>query len=134
MTEVVCGVIENLAGQLLACQRPLGKHLGGLWEFPGGKVDAGESPEAALIRELREELAVQVEIVSPLQPVEWDYDGTRIRLLPYRCRITSGTPQVVEHQDLVWVSQEDWGNLAWAAADVPILRELFAANAGGSSD
>lgn len=134
MTDVVCGVIENPAGLVLACQRPAGKHLGGLWEFPGGKVDAGESPEAALIRELREELAVQVEIVSPLQPVEWDYDGTRIRLLPHRCRITNGTLRAVEHQQLLWVSQEDWENLAWAAADVPILKELFAADAGGTAD
>ena len=55
MIDVVCGVIENSEGQFLACLRPAGKHLGGLWEFPGGKVDPGESPESALVRELQEE-------------------------------------------------------------------------------
>ena len=134
MIDVVCGVIENAVGELLACQRPAGKHLAGLWEFPGGKVDPGESPEAALNRELWEELNVEVEVLSSLQPVEWAYDGICIRLLPYRCRIKRGTPQAIVHDALVWVARNDWERLAWAAADVPVLRELFTANAGGTAD
>ena len=126
MIEVVCGVIENAAGQFLACLRPEGKHLGGLWEFPGGKVDPGESPESALVRELLEELAVRVEVGSPLSPVIWNYGERTIRLLPFRCRIISGELRAVEHEQLLWCLPENFNDLIWAAADVPILREIAA--------
>lgn len=125
MIDVVCGVVENKNGHFLACLRPQGKHLGGLWEFPGGKVDAGESPEAALVRELMEELCVAVEVVSPLTPVVWAYDERTIRLLPFRCRIIDGVPQALEHEELIWCAPENFIDLRWADADVPVLREIF---------
>ncbi len=71
--DVVCGVILDGEGRCLACRRPEGKHLGGLWEFPGGKVDAGEMPDAALVRELEEELGIRVEVGERLRDVRWDY-------------------------------------------------------------
>ena len=126
MMDVVCGVIENASGQILACLRPAGKHLGGLWEFPGGKIDPGESPEAALVRELWEELTVEVEVGVALTPVIWIYESRTIRLLPFRCQIIGGELQAVEHDELRWYSPENSGELAWAAADMPILREIFA--------
>ena len=122
--DVVCGVIENSEGEFLACLRPLGKHLGGQWEFPGGKVDPGESPESALTRELMEELAVDAEVGLPLNPVIWSYEERTIRLLPFRCKITGGVLQALEHEKLVWCLPENFYDLPWAAADVPILREL----------
>lgn len=129
MIDVVCGVIENASGQILACLRPAGKHLGGLWEFPGGKIDPGESPEAALVRELWEELAVEVEVGVALTPVVWIYENRTIRLLPFRCNIVGGVLQAVEHEELRWCSPENSSDLAWAAADLPILREISAAAA-----
>lgn len=126
MMDVVCGVIENAAGQLLACLRPQGKHLGGLWEFPGGKIDPGESPEAALVRELREELNVEVEVGQPLSPVVWHYENVTIRLHPFHCRIIAGELQAIEHEQLHWCAPEDFHTLDWAEADVPILREIAA--------
>jgi len=125
MLDVVCGVIENAAGQILACLRPQGKHLGGRWEFPGGKIDPGESPEAALVRELQEELNVEVEIGQPLTPVVWHYEKVTIRLHPFRCRILAGELQAIEHEQLHWCAPEDFHALDWAEADVPILREIF---------
>ncbi|RYD19172.1 MAG: (deoxy)nucleoside triphosphate pyrophosphohydrolase [Verrucomicrobiaceae bacterium] len=125
MTDVVCGVIENAEGLFLACQRPEGKHLGGLWEFPGGKVDAGESPREALARELREELAVEVEVGKALSPVVWDYAGKRIRLLPFLCTITGGELQALEHQAMRWCAPTHFESLQWAEADIPILGEIL---------
>lgn len=124
MLQVVCGVIGDSDGRFLACLRPSGKHLGGLWEFPGGKVDVGESPETALARELMEELGVEVEVGQPLTPVTWDYADLTIRLLPFRCSITGGELRAIEHEALRWCAPEDFHELAWAAADIPILKEI----------
>jgi len=129
MIDVVCGVIEDAEGRYLACLRPEGKHLGGLWEFPGGKVEPGEAPESALIRELAEELGVQVQIADALQPVVWQYERGTIRLLPYRCLLIEGEPRAIEHERVTWCAPEDFGTLAWADADVPVLQELLARTA-----
>lgn len=126
MIEVVCGVIENSNGQFLACLRPQGKHLGGLWEFPGGKVDPGESPEAALVRELREELAVEVAVGRPLSPVIWQYEAATIHLRPFLCAIIAGELRALEHERVLWCAPADFHQLPWAAADVPILGEIAA--------
>jgi 8-oxo-dGTP diphosphatase len=123
--EVVCGVIENTQGEFLACLRPAGKHLGGCWEFPGGKVDFGETPESALVRELAEELGVLVEVERALSPVIWDYGDRVIRLLPFRCRLVQGEPRAIEHEALLWVSAVNYDSLSWAEADQPILAEIF---------
>ena len=130
MIDVVCGVIGNGEGEYLACLRPAGKHLGGLWEFPGGKVDLGESPEHALARELREELAVGVEVGQPLSPVIWDYAERTIRLLPFFCVITQGELRALEHEALRWCHPTEFWEIPWADADIPILRELIAASSG----
>ena len=124
--DVVCGVIEDSEGRFLACLRPEGRHLGGLWEFPGGKIEPGESPEAALVRELAEELGIRVEVGAALRPVEWHYPRGSIRLLAFRCRILEGEPQPHEHERLMWCAAEDFGTLAWADADVPVLAQLAA--------
>ena len=130
MLEVVCGVIENAAGEFLACLRPAGKHLGGLWEFPGGKVDPGESPETALARELMEELAVEVEVGPPLDAVTWNYPDRTILLRPFHCRITGGELRALEHEKLHWCAPEYFYELEWAPADLPILREILRSRTG----
>lgn len=128
MIEVVCGVVEDADGRLLACLRPNGKHLGGLWEFPGGKVEPGEAPDQALIRELREELGIEVEVGRALRAVEWQYLGGSIRLSPFLCRILVGIPRPIEHEEIRWCGPEALQELQWAAADVPVLDELLARN------
>ena len=124
MIDVVCGVIRDADGRFLACRRPMDKHLGGLWEFPGGKVDPGESPEIALARELQEELGVEVSVGKSLDPVIWTYDRGKIRLLPFFCTITGGQLRAIEHEELLWCAPLDFGKLAWAAADLPILDQI----------
>jgi 8-oxo-dGTP diphosphatase len=130
MMNVVCGVIGDGEGRVLACLRPAGKHLGGLWEFPGGKVEDGESPQSALERELREELGIEVELLEPLEPVVWQYERGTIRLIPWRCRVLQGEPQPIEHERLKWCAPGDFGELEWAAADVPVLEQLQARRLG----
>ena len=127
MIDVVCGVIQDAAGRFLACLRPQGKHLAGFWEFPGGKVDPGESPENALIRELREELELMLR--WRVRSSRWS--GTTTVATSACCRfcaaITGGCPRAVEHERLLWCATEDFLKLDWAEADLPILDELRAA-------
>lgn len=129
MIDVVCGVIEDAEDRVLACLRPAGKHLDGLWEFPGGKVEHGETPQAALARELREELGVEVEVLGALDPVSWQYERGAIRLLPFYCRITRGEPVPHEHERLCWCACHELEGLAWAPADLPVLAQLRIRNA-----
>lgn len=126
MVQVVCAVITNAEGLLLACKRRDGSHLGGLWEFPGGKVEDGESAEDALVREIHEELGVQVVVGDALQAVEWHYETLSIRLLPYRCRMLAGNLVPTEHSELRWCHLTELNALAWAPADVPVIEELQA--------
>lgn len=123
MIRVVAGLIEDDQGRLLACRRPEGKHLAGKWEFPGGKIEAGESRTKALIRELEEELGILVEVHGQLTPVVHDYGRGPIELIPLRCRIRSGTPEPREHSELRWCDADALGRLDLAAADLPILAE-----------
>lgn len=124
MIEVVCGVILDRRGGFLACQRPPAASLGGLWEFPGGKIDAGESPQAALQRELREELALETTIGAALSPVEWHYEHASILLRPYLCTIARGEPRPLEHTAIRWCGHAEAAALDWAPADLPVLEEL----------
>jgi 8-oxo-dGTP diphosphatase len=124
MIDVVCAVIEDVEGRVLACLRPAGKHLGGLWEFPGGKVEDGETPQTALARELREELGIEVEVLGELVPVPWQYERGAIRLLPFHCRITGGEAVPHEHERLLWCAYHELAKLTWAPADLPVLEQL----------
>ncbi len=126
MLEVVCGIIKNSSGQILACRRGLERHLGGLWEFPGGKVDAGETPEVALARELHEELGVTVRVGEPLTAtVEWTDGAVSIRLRGFFCEVTQGTPNAHEHEEIRWCEPSELPDLDWAEADVPLVEELL---------
>jgi 8-oxo-dGTP diphosphatase len=123
--EVVCGVIVDARGRILACRRSLGRHLGGLWEFPGGKVDAGESHEEALRRELGEELGVSVSVGKRFEAVvEWTDGAVSIRLTAFQCRIMEGQPEALEHEEIRWCDPGELAGLEWAEADLPILAEI----------
>ncbi|MES2997124.1 MAG: 8-oxo-dGTP diphosphatase MutT [Verrucomicrobiota bacterium] len=124
--DVVCGVIADEQGRVLACRRREGGHLPGKWEFPGGKIEANETAASALVRELNEELGIQVAVGAPLTPVEFPYDDRSIRLIAFLCQITVGEPTAIEHSEIRWCSRETWWELDWAEADIPILHELSA--------
>ncbi len=104
---VVAAVIFDDEGRVLLARRPKGKHMGGLWEFPGGKVGDEESPAGALEREIREELGVEIEVGEPLTFAVHCEPALEILLLFYRAVITSGTPVGLEGQELAWAAISD---------------------------
>jgi len=123
---VVCAIIVR-GEHIMLAQRPPDKKLGGLWEFPGGKVEPGESAEAALHRELQEELGCSVRITHTLTPFVHAYDWGSIELIPFICEITaeSPAPHPHEHTALVWVERTQLRNYNLAPADVPLLTGLM---------
>ena len=122
MIAVVAGVVRR-EGRVLLCQRPEGKRFGLLWEFPGGKVEPGESPEAALERELREELAVETRTGRVLDVLRLDdRNGGDLLLLFYESEIAGGEPQTVECRALAWVLPEEAAAYDLAPADSLFLR------------
>lgn len=122
MLNVVAAVIHNPQGQILIAQRPLHKHQGGLWEFAGGKVDLGETPAQALVRELQEELAITATQYRPLLTVEHHYSDTSVRLQVFRVTAFDGEAHGAEGQPTVWVWPHDLKNYAFPAANTPILK------------
>lgn len=126
MISVVCAIIEDEAGRFLLAKRPEGKCLGGFWEFPGGKLEQAETIEAALIRELQEELLIQTEVFEILEKVEHHDEKFSIRLIPCRARILSGIPTPLEHSELGWFSIHEIDRSTLAPADLPVLAMLVA--------
>jgi 8-oxo-dGTP diphosphatase len=122
--DVVCALIER-DGCVLMAQRPAHKHLGGKWEFPGGKVEPGETPETALHRELAEELGCTVEILRELAPQTHAYATVTVRLMPFVVRLSpsSRPPHNHEHAALRWVPAAELITLDLPAADLPIIAE-----------
>jgi mutator protein MutT len=126
MIQVVAGVLYNHAGQVLIAQRPAGKAFAGRWEFPGGKVIAGESPEAALHRELTEELGIRVERATPLLSVHHHYpgQGLDVRIEAWRVRAWAGEPASLEGQALRWCDPEALAQIDILEADRPIVTAI----------
>jgi 8-oxo-dGTP diphosphatase len=120
--EVVAAVIER-AGRILIARRPPGLHLEGLWEFPGGKRNAGESAVAALEREIREELGAAVTVGDLLETVDWAYPDKHVRLSFFRCSI-DGEPHPLEGQELAWVRPADLAGYDFPPADAVLLARL----------
>lgn len=120
---VVCAVIEDGSGRVLVAQRPVHKHLGLKWEFPGGKVEPGEAPEAALIREIKEELGCDIVVIRALHRSIHDYSTVAIEMLPYVCRLASASaaPHPHEHVAVRWVTPAELAVLDLAPADLPVV-------------
>jgi 8-oxo-dGTP diphosphatase len=110
-------------GRVLLAQRPEGKSMAGLWEFPGGKVEASETPEAALIRELQEELGIDTwaSCLAPLTFASHSYDDFHLLMPLFACRKWEGTPQSRENQALKWVRVNELRDYPMPAADVPLI-------------
>ena len=113
-------------GRVLLAERPAGKHLAGMWEFPGGKVQPGETPEAALIRELAEELGIDVKAacLAPFTFASHRYDSFHLLMPLYVCRRWTGTPTPREGQALAWVSPARLGDYPMPPADTPLIPML----------
>ena len=128
MVQVAAAIIaDDEARRVLIAQRPDGAAMGGLWEFPGGKLEVGETPVAALVRELREELDVGV-VVGPLFHVTAHAypGGPAVRLFFYPCWITTGTVRLLWGQALAWVAPADLAGYAYPAADQAVVARLAA--------
>ncbi len=124
---VACALIDA-DGRVLICQRPEGKQLAGLWEFPGGKVEAPERPEATLIRELDEELGITVEeaCLAPLTFASHAYDDFHLLMPLYVCRRWKGTVTAREHAALKWVRPNRLRDFPMPPADAPLIPHLVA--------
>ncbi len=120
MIDVTCAIIVK-DNKILATRRARGFHLEGYWEFPGGKIESGESAENCIIREIFEELNVVIEIVKPLIPVEHHYPEKSIRLIPFLSKITFGSIRLTDHSEFRWVDRQGVETLNWAAADREII-------------
>ena len=124
ITEVVAALIWD-KDKFMICQRPAHKARGLLWEFVGGKVEAGETKEAALIRECREELDVTLSVGDVFMEVVHEYPDITVRLTLFNAVISEGVPQKLEHHDLRWITPAEIPQYDFCPADVEILDKIM---------
>ena len=122
--DVVAGILLK-EGRLLATQRGKGEFKGG-WEFPGGKIEPGETPEAALARELREELAIEVSVGPLFCTVEHDYPTFHLSMRCFLCGLATGEPVLLEHDSAKWLAPSELLSVEWLPADVSVAERLAA--------
>jgi 8-oxo-dGTP diphosphatase len=122
--QVACAIIEK-DGLVLAARRGPDGSMPGRWEFPGGKVAAGESPAQALHRELMEELSVKVRVLCALPPHSHHYPEFTVTLHPFVCRTITGPVVLREHSEARWLAPGEMAGMDWAEADVPVIAEYL---------
>ncbi len=122
--QVVGAMLVNEEGRILSTLRPLGKKLGNHWEFPGGKVEGGETKEEAIIREIWEELDCHIEVEEEVGENTLDYGDVIITLTVFRCRMKNEI-KIKEHAAFVWIKPENLLSLVWAPVDIPILEKII---------
>lgn len=120
--NVVAAVIMK-EGKVFATQRGYGEFKDG-WEFPGGKVEAGESPEEALCREIREELEVEVNVGDLIGTIEYDYPAFHLSMKCYACTIAGGSPHLLEHEAARWLTAGQLDSVAWLPADITLIPKI----------
>ncbi|MCQ2161613.1 MAG: (deoxy)nucleoside triphosphate pyrophosphohydrolase [Bacteroidales bacterium] len=114
-------IVHN--GKIFATQRGYGDWRG-WWEFPGGKKEPGETPEDALVREIREELATEISVDRYVTTVEWDYPTFHLSMRCYLCSVVSGSLTLLEHEAAAWLDREHLRSVKWLPADEAILDEI----------
>ena len=126
MVLVAAMALVDADGRVLLARRPEGKTMAGLWEFPGGKVLPGETPEAALIRELKEELGLDIteSCLAPFTFASHRYEDFHLLMPLFLCRVWDGTPVALEGQELKWLRPGEMKNLAMPPADAPLVAML----------
>ncbi len=117
-------VIWNNQGKILIDRRRLGGLLGGLWEFPGGKIEIGETMKACIVREIREELAIEVEVGDHLITIDHSYSHFRVTLNVYHCHHLSGEPQPLECDEIRWVTVDEIDQFPFPEANIQIIEAL----------
>ena len=125
--EVTAAIIRQ-NGKILICQRPADKNCGLLWEFPGGKIEPGESAEEALRREIREELGCEIAVGELLTTIEYDYPTFHLSMECYWCTLVNSEPHLLEHEDARWLLPADLPTLRWLPADISLIRQLALAS------
>ena len=124
MVEVSAGLIRDDAGRYLITRRRRGSHLAGLWEFPGGKLEAGETPAAGLRRELQEELSATFAVGDLVETVRWEYPDRVVTLHFFDCRLESGEIAPCEEQAMEWVEPARLGSYDFPPADRELIKRL----------
>jgi len=122
--HVVGAVIER-NGEILCAQRGPASSLPGMWEFPGGKIEPGETPRAALEREIHEELACVIDVGDALTTTTHPYDFGDVTLTTFWCELRSGVPKLTEHAEVRWLRPRELSSLSWAPADLPAVRAIM---------
>lgn len=133
MTEVVAALIWH-GDRFLICQRPAHKQRGLLWEFVGGKVEPGETRQEALIRECQEELDITLDVGNVFYEVDHVYPDITIHLTLFYATIAQGTPKLLEHNDLRWITVGEMGDYAFCPADTEILAQIHTRCGTGGAD
>ena len=124
MINVVAAVIKDENGKILITQRNLQKSQGGLWEFPGGKIEPNETKENAIVREIKEELDIDIQVESYLSEKVFNYPEKDINLIALECKKINGKIRLLEHEDYKWVSKDELDNFQFAPADLFIIEKI----------
>lgn len=124
MINVVAAIIKNENGKILITQRNLKKSQGGLWEFPGGKIEPNETREQAIIRKIKEELTIDIKVDRYLDEKKFNYPEKCINLIAIECKIVNGNIKLLEHEDYKWVDSSELENFEFAPADMFIVEKL----------
>ncbi|QQA99762.1 (deoxy)nucleoside triphosphate pyrophosphohydrolase [Corynebacterium marquesiae] len=120
----VVGAVFHDGQRFLACRKKPGKPLEGHWEFPGGKIEPGETPEEALAREIREELNLIAEVGQKVTTTTYEYDFATIELTTFYCTLVDGDLRLTDHDDTKWVTSTEAAHLTWAPADIPAVEAI----------
>ncbi|WEK54681.1 MAG: (deoxy)nucleoside triphosphate pyrophosphohydrolase [Candidatus Cohnella colombiensis] len=121
----VVGAVIIQDGKILCAQRGANQSLALKWEFPGGKIEAGESPQEALQREIQEEMECQVEIGEQVEHTSYEYDFGVVHLTTFYCELIYGTPVLNEHAAIKWLHPSELDSLDWAPADIPAIQSIM---------
>lgn len=125
--EVTCAIILN-ADKILVTQRSEKMKLPLKWEFPGGKIEENETAENCLVREIKEELNIKIQILERLESKYFDYENFSIKLIPFVAKYLSGEIELLEHKEFLWLPKEQLKQLDWASADVSIVDAFLKMN------
>ena len=123
--KVVGAIIENDNSEILCALRSKDMSMPKLWEFPGGKIESGESIPDAIIREIKEELNCDIKFISIFNDNTHEYDNTIVNLITVKCKLVKGTPTANEHAKLLWMPIDYLESLTWAPADIPAVVQLL---------
>jgi 8-oxo-dGTP diphosphatase len=132
--QIGVAVIWNPTGQILIDKRKAGGTMGGLWEFPGGKIEPGETVAECIVREIREELAIEITVGEHLITIEHTYPAFQITLIVHHCQHISGIPQSIESDEIRWVNVNDLASYQFPAANLAIIQAIESNASNNSID